>query len=123
MSLINWLIHFLGGFTKEEYALLGGSTKKEYALLTKEYENQRDSRIQNRARVEFLEAELKIEREDRKYIQDIFYKKLGIIASEEIIHEDQENLQPISNGPQRWSNLKARLEKDDNERLKANGQN
>ena len=111
MILINWLIHFLGGFSKEEYT-----------LLTKEYEIQRDSRIQIQAHVYLLETELRTEREDRKYLQDIFYKRLGIITSEEIVHEDQENLQPVSNGSQRWSNLKARLEKDDNERLKANGQ-
>ena len=111
MILINWLIHFLGGYTKEEYALLSAA-----------HDYQRDLTIQNRARVELLETEMKIEREDRKYLQDIFYKKLGIITSEEIVHEDQENLQPVSNGSQRWSNLKARLEKDDNERLKANGQ-
>lgn len=111
MIIINWLIHFLGGFTKEEFT-----------LLNKEYENQRALGIQSRAREEFLTNELKLEREERKILQDLIFKKCGVITPDNLNDAPPESLQPVSNGSQRWSNLKVRLEKDDLQRMKNNGQ-
>ncbi len=112
MNIINWLIKFLGGFTSEEFH-----------SLEHEFNSQRELGIQSRVRVDFLERELKSEREERKQLQEIIFKKFGIIASEEVNSQEEPELQPVSNGSQRWSNLRARLEKDDSERFKQTGDN
>jgi hypothetical protein len=104
--MINWLIKFLGGFTKEQVT-----------LLEKEYEHQRELQLTNRARVEYLEKELSQEREERKFLQETIYKKFGFITPEEVLNQSQEQFQPISTGPTRWSGLKNRLEQDDRQRV------
>jgi hypothetical protein len=107
--MINKIIKFLGGFT-----LL------EHSLLNKEYESQREFNVQNRARVEFLEQRLSEAETERKFLQDLIFKKFGVLPSIETGEAQQENLQPLSNGAQSWSNLRTRMERDDRERVKMN---
>jgi hypothetical protein len=110
--MLNWLIE-----------LIGGRTEEEYLLLTKEYDSQRDLVIQHRAREEYLMNELKNEKEDKKFLQNILFKRFGIIDPPEGNVQEQEQLQPVSSGTQRWSNLRARLERDDVLRMKETGAN
>ena len=109
--MINWLIELLGGFTADQYH-----------LFEKEYDNQREIIVTYRARQERLLNELKTERDERKFLQDIIFKKFGIINSDTYVTTEKDpNLQPVNFGTQRWSNLKNRLERDDAERVKNNG--
>lgn len=106
MLFINWLIHLLGGWTREEYD-----------FLEKQFNNHREIVTNYRAREERLFNEIKQEREDRKFLQDILFKKFGIIDPPERLPEKLEEYKPI-NSKQRWSNLKSRLERDDWERVR-----
>jgi hypothetical protein len=104
---------------------LGGRTEEEYLLLTKEYDSQRELVITYRAREERLIDDLKEERTERKQLQELIFKRFGISYSEDenSCGQISENLQPVSNGSQRWSNLRARLEKDDSLRMRETGAN
>jgi hypothetical protein len=106
--MINWLIKFLGGVLREDNA-----------LLIVEYNAQRDLVSSYRARVDYLEKELALEREERKSLQNIIYKKFGVIVPDEI-SQSQEELQPVRTSPRRWSDLKGALERDDRERVGVN---
>lgn len=105
--MINWLIH-----------LFSGATKEEYMLLNSEYNNQRELVNIFRARFDYIESELKEEREERKQLQSIIFKNYGVTHSAETGVISETELKPINNGSQRWSNLRSRLEQDDRERLK-----
>jgi hypothetical protein len=107
--MIDSIIKFLGGFTKFEYS-----------LLENEHIQQRQLIAANRARVEFLEQRLSETETERKFLQDLIFKKFGILPSIETDEAQQENLQPLSNGAQSWSNLRTRMERDDRERVKTN---
>jgi hypothetical protein len=102
----NWLIHFFKGATKEEYL-----------QLNTEYNAQREFALIYRARVDSLEAQLLAERTERKFLQDLIFKRFGVLISENSPETNQENLRPISNGPTRWSSMKSRLEADDHARV------
>jgi|ERR1035441_1185893 hypothetical protein len=108
--MLNWIIKFLGGFTNYEYSLLGNENNQQRELISS-----------YRAREEFLTNELKLEREDRKFLQDIIYKKFGVIASSEPSVTEETDLQPINSGTQSWFNLRNRMERDDKMRSQANG--
>ena len=110
MQIINRLIKLLGGVTADQYH-----------LFEEEEISQRELVIAYRAREERLFNELKMEREVRKFLQDVIFKKFGIIASDLSEVEEAPDLQPVNFGIQRWSNLKNRLERDDAERVKNNG--
>ena len=111
--MINWLIKLLYGYTD-----------KEYSLLETEYDNQRELVVAYRARVEFLENELNAERAERKQLQELIFKRFGISYSDETeCGTINEPLQPINSGSRRWSNLRSRLEKDDQMRMKETGAN
>jgi hypothetical protein len=103
--VLNAIIRFLGGFSFQEYEALNS-----------EYNNQRDLVSQYRAREERLENELKAEREERKFLQDLIFKRFGVIVSEGE-PQSEENFQPIKTSPKRWSQLKNAMEEDDRMRV------
>jgi hypothetical protein len=108
---MNWLIHLLKGITKEEHN-----------LLNIEYLQQRDLVTDYRAREDRLLKELELERSERKELQQIIFKNFGVVFNDEskpFTQADYDQLKPISNGPQRWSNVKNRMEKDDRARANA----
>jgi hypothetical protein len=102
----SWLIH-----------LFKGATKEEYLQLNIEYNAQREFTSIYRARVDSLEAQLLAERTERKFLQDLIFKRFGVLISEDSPQEQGENLRPISNGPTRWSSLRNKLEQDDHQRV------
>lgn len=105
--MFSWLIELLGCVTRESYN-----------LLNTEYLNQRDLVAHYRAREESLLNELAQERNERKFIQDLLFKKVGIIHENENISEDNESLQPVRTSPRRWSQLKSAMEQDDLNRVR-----
>lgn len=105
MTIIERLIKFLGGFTKNEYS-----------LIEKEYDNQYEIVSGYRAREESILSLLREESKERKFLQDLILKKSGMIAPEET-PQTEEIFQPIRTSPRRWSGLKEALEKDDRERV------
>jgi hypothetical protein len=109
MKFINKIIDFL-------LSLLGGISKDQYDSVTFQYNIQRDLVNYSRARIEYLENELKLEREDRKSLQELIYKRFGLIESAETARE-AENISPIRTSPRRWSQLKTAMERDDHERV------
>ena len=113
MGIINRIVLFFGGFTEEKYH-----------ELEIEYINQRELVVIYRAGVEFLEKELNAEKAERKQLQELIFKRFGISYSDETeCGTINEPLQPINSGSQRWSNLRSRLEKDDQMRMKETGAN
>lgn len=105
MSIIDRFIKFLGLFTN-----------KEYSLINLEYNNQRDLVSFYRARVDYLEKELSSQNEERKFLQDLIFKRFGVVVSEEN-PQSEETFQPIKTSPRRWSDLKIAMERDDRERV------
>lgn len=106
MQIIDRIIKFLGGFTKEEYS-----------LLNIEYISQRDLVSSYRARQDSILEELKEERKERKFLQDLIFKKFGITISEDSSKEET-SFQPVKTSPRRWSDLKSAMEQDDRNRVK-----
>lgn len=104
----NFLIHLLSGYTKGEYA-----------FINKEYENQRERVSDYRARVEHLIESLNAANAERKELQDLIFKRFGVIQGEPTPEEKLEELQPIGTSKQRWSTLKTRMEIDDRKRVLA----
>jgi membrane-bound lytic murein transglycosylase MltF len=90
--MLSKLIEFLGGVPKFEYDRAN-------------------------ARVEYLEIELKLAHEERKFLQDLIFKRFGIIA-ESNNQDEAENINPIRTSPRRWSQIKTAMERDDRERIK-----
>jgi hypothetical protein len=102
----DWLIKFLKARTNEEYLLLNA-----------EYNAQREFTSLYRARVDSLEAQVLAERAERRFLQDLIFKRFGVTISEDSPAVQEENLKPIGTSPQRWSSLRGRLEKDDRQRV------
>jgi hypothetical protein len=98
--------------------LLGGRTDEEYDLLEAEYQSQRNLALVLRDQVEHLEKNLTMERDERQRLQEIIFKNYGIVTSDEIPSPAiDKKLNPIRTSPQRWSNLRIRLEEDDRARV------
>lgn len=108
MGVFNWLVQFFGGFTKEEFV-----------SLEKEYNSQRDLVNSYRAREEQIISQLNEEKEERKRLQEIIFKKFNVLPEENSEISSQEIFQPINTGKRRWSDLKSRLEQDDLQRVQS----
>jgi hypothetical protein len=104
--MLNRIIKFLGGYTKQEFS-----------DLTKEYNIQRDLVTEFRAREVSLNNWLREEIADRKEIQKIIFKKFNILP-EENNDSSFEDYQPIKSSSRRWSGLRSDLERDDRARVK-----
>jgi len=103
---------------KKLLKFLGLFTTQEYTLLNLEYNTQRDLVNLYRTRVDELEKSLAEEKTERKFLQDLIFKRFGVLIPEDSLDQSQtENLKPISNGPTRWSTLRNRLEQDDRQRV------
>jgi hypothetical protein len=100
--MLDRIIKFLGGFTKEEY------TDLNWQLTV-----QRDITATYRAREEFLSSELKEEKADRQRLREIIFKKFNITPEENPQSNQQEDFQPIRTSANRWSNIKGAMERDD----------
>jgi hypothetical protein len=103
------LIHFLNGVTQEEYS-----------LLRTEYQNQRDLAIILRRSEDELHKLLGEEKAERLKLQEIIFRRFGVVFNEEA-QTEQEEFKPISSGTQRITNIMRAMEQDDRKRVKENG--
>ena len=108
--MFNWLIHFLGGFTREEYD-----------LINLEFTSQHELAAIYRAREESILKDIEEHKNETKFLQNILFKRFGVIDSPVTDNQTQEEFKPLVNGPSRWSSLKAKLEKDDMARANFKG--
>lgn len=107
--MVNEIIRFLGGVTKEDFNFLNS-----------QYISQRSHNEELRARVRFLEERNFELHDEKKAIQEILYRKVGLINSPEETSE-LSDLQPIQIGSTRWGKLKGKMERDDLMRVKSQG--
>lgn len=100
-TFINYLIHLLGGLTKEEYysncSIRDGHVRDKVDDLNK---------IQR-----FMEQQLTIERANYNELQMTMFKKLGIIPSEAITENAAEHFQPIKPARTSWTQRRQELER------------
>jgi hypothetical protein len=101
--------------------MLGGSTPEEYKLLESQYNTQRSLSDSLRARVEFLEGRINELEGERKEIQNLLYKQVGLISSPESGPVNIDDLKPIQTARPRWSQVKRAMEQDDLKRVRVNG--
>jgi len=102
--------------------LLGNDLKEseeKYKLLNIEYNQQHDLVVTYRAREEELNKRFQEEVFERKRLQEIIFKKFGIIEPEESEQSSPTTFRPMNTAPRRWSQLKNSMEKDDFERVKS----
>lgn len=106
--MINWLIKFLGGFTKEEYS-----------SLEKEYNGQYNLVQTYRAQWELTNKNLSDEKAERQRLQEIIFKKFNVLPQERDDSPNEEQYTPINTAPRSWTRLRNAMEEDDRRRVKS----